>query len=225
MATDQYSPRLSACFRGWAGLGLLGWALASLAAGISPTDRYAWSENTGWFNFNSANNSASVQVYADHLEGYVWAENIGWIRLGTHTGGGAHTYANNFSTNYGVNHNGAGALSGYAWSENAGWINFQGVTLNSINSTTSQFDGYAWGENIGYIHFRNASPAYQVVVLGTFGGPGGPGGVPALGPWGLSLLIGLLVGLGGFHMGRRRRVYQKLCGGGQWKILRAISPE
>ena len=33
-------------------------------------------------------------VYDDHLEGYAWGENVGWIRLGTHAGGGAHTYGN-----------------------------------------------------------------------------------------------------------------------------------
>ncbi len=130
------------------------------AAGISTTNKYAWAENAGWLNFNSTNNSASVQVYADHLEGYVWAENIGWISLK----GTAQD-----STPYGVNHDGNGHLSGYAWSENAGWINFgataqgPGVTINLV---TGQFDGYAWGENIGYLHFfRNASPAYHVAVL------------------------------------------------------------
>ena len=140
-----------------------------LAAGISTTNKYAWSENAGWLNFNSANNSASVQVYADHLEGFVWAENIGWIRLGSYTGGGAHTYTNNSNTTYGVNHNGNGGLSGYAWSENAGWLNFSATANNptgvTINLTTGQFDGYAWGENIGYLHFRNANPAYRVAVL------------------------------------------------------------
>lgn len=158
MATDNSSPRLSARFRGWVGLCLLGWTLASLAAGISPTDKYAWSENTGWLNFNATN--GNVQIYADHLEGFVWAENIGWISLkGT---------AQN-STPYGVNHNGAGVLSGYAWSENAGWINFGASQYNptgvTINLTTSQFDGYAWGENIGYLHVRNTSPAYRVAVF------------------------------------------------------------
>lgn len=135
---------------------------ALLAAGISTTNQYAWSENAGWLNFNATN--GNVQVYADHLEGFVWAENLGWIRLGSHTGGGAHTYTNNSNTTYGVNHNGAGTLSGYAWSENAGWINFQTSQSQVTIDATGVFDGYAWSENIGYIHFRNASPAYQVAV-------------------------------------------------------------
>lgn len=131
---------------------------AAFAAGISASGQYAWSENAGWLNFNATN--GNVQVYPDHLEGFVWAENLGWIRLGSHSGGGAYTYANTSNTTYGVNHDGHGQLSGYAWSENAGWIHFQGVTIDA----NGLFDGHAWGENVGYIHFRNASPAYQVAV-------------------------------------------------------------
>ena len=108
------------CLAGLAGI-LVSPAL--LAAGISTTNKYAWSENAGWFNFNAIN--GNVQVYSDHLEGYVWAENIGWVRLGSYSGGGTHPYGNTSNIDYGVNHNGAGGLSGYAWSENAGWINFQ----------------------------------------------------------------------------------------------------
>ena len=78
-----------------------------------------------------------MTVYNDHLEGYAWAENAGWIRLGTHTGGGTHTYTNTSTTNYGVNRDtGTGALSGYAWSTNVGWINFApangGVTISAV---------------------------------------------------------------------------------------------
>jgi len=140
---------------------LLGPPISALASNIDATNKYAWSENGGWSNFNDTN--GGVTVYNDHLEGYAWAENIGWIRLGTHTSGGTHTYAKDSQTNYGVN-NSAGTLSGYAWSENAGWIKFDpahggGV---SINATTGDFDGYAWGENVGWIHFQSASPAYKV---------------------------------------------------------------
>ncbi|MDM8562973.1 hypothetical protein QUF54_06435, partial [Candidatus Marithioploca araucensis] len=141
---------------------LLGPPISALASNIDATNKYAWSENGGWSNFNDTN--GGVTVYNDHLEGYAWAENIGWIRLGTHTSGGTHTYAKDSQTNYGVN-NSAGTLSGYAWSENAGWIKFDpahggGV---SINATTGDFDGYAWGENVGWIHFqKTGTPAYKV---------------------------------------------------------------
>ncbi len=128
------------------------------ATGIGPANKYAWAENAGWLNFNSIHNSASVQVYADHLEGYLWAENIGWIRLGSYSGGGTHSYGNTTSpADYGVNRNGS-TLGGYAWSETAGWINFApnngGV---SLDGTTGQFSGYAWSENVGWIHLRGAA--------------------------------------------------------------------
>lgn len=35
---------------------------------ISQTDKYAWSENTGWVNFHST--FGSVTVYSTHLDGY-----------------------------------------------------------------------------------------------------------------------------------------------------------
>jgi len=130
---------------------------------------YAWSENTGWMNFNPAD--GGVTVYADHLEGYAWNENIGWIRLGTFTAGTAHTYANApgaaGAADFGVNNNGSGVLSGYGWSENAGWINFRppggGVSIDG----SGHFSGYAWAENIGWIDFANTTPAYKVAITGT----------------------------------------------------------
>ncbi|MBV5322839.1 MAG: hypothetical protein JZU60_03280 [Ilumatobacteraceae bacterium] len=114
---------------------------AALAANIDSTNKWAWSTNAGWNNFEPTN--GGVSVYPDHLEGYAWAENIGWIRLGAYTSGGSYTYLNTLSTNYGVNR-ADGALSGFAWSSNAGWIKFDpthgGVT---INTETGKFDGYA----------------------------------------------------------------------------------
>ena len=142
-------------------LSLLAVGVALAAGNIDATNKWAWSTNTGWVNFNPDN--GGVTVFSDHLEGYAWGENIGWIRLGTYTGGGSHTYANDAAGTYGVNNDGAGKLSGYAWGTNVGWINFApangGVT---INPATGDFDGYAWGENVGWIHVQNGSPAYKV---------------------------------------------------------------
>jgi hypothetical protein len=95
----------------------------------APPSKWAWSTNAGWINFApTVPNGAfmdGVAVYPDHLEGFAWAENAGWIRLGTHTTGGAWTYANTSATDYGVNRNPTtGALSGYAWSSTVGWIKF-----------------------------------------------------------------------------------------------------
>jgi hypothetical protein len=139
---------------------------AFAASNIDTTDKYAWSENSGWVNFNDANNG--VRFYNDHLEGYAWAENIGWVRLGTHSTGGIHTYANASQTDYGVNHDGSGNLSGYAWSETAGWINFDSSDSQvTIDAQTGDFDGYAWAENVGWIHFQNDNPAYKVKLRHT----------------------------------------------------------
>lgn len=139
--------------------------LTEAAGNIDSVNKWAWSTNAGWINFNPTN--GGVSVCADHLEGYAWAENIGWIRLGTFSGCGVHTYSNNSTSDYGVNRNLSGTLTGYAWSTNAGWIKFNpssgGVT---INPTTGSFDGYTWAENVGWIHFMGTgSIPYNVVAL------------------------------------------------------------
>lgn len=133
---------------------------------IDPGNKHAWSSSAGWINHRMANEY--IMVYDSHLEGYAWAENIGWIRLGTHTGGGYHYYANTDNTNYGINNDG-GVLSGYAWSTSAGWINFNpsygGVMIDPI---TGDFSGYAWSENLGWISFSGIAEdltPYKVKAL------------------------------------------------------------
>lgn len=134
---------------------------SSLAAAIDPADKYAWSESSGWVNHRA--NHGETLVFDDHLEGHAWAENIGWVKLGSYSGGGAHSYANGSASDWGVNHDGAGNLSGYGWSETAGWINFNPSHGQvTIDPATGDFDGYAWAENLGWVHFQNASPAYKV---------------------------------------------------------------
>jgi len=152
---------------------LLALAGVAYAAGnIDAANKWAWTGNAGWLNFNPTH--GGVTVYSDHLEGYAWAENIGWVRLGTHEVGGAHTYANDGPTTYGVNNDSSGNLSGYAWSANAGWVNFNPTHGQvTIAPATGEFDGYAWGENVGWIHFQNASPAYGVVTAWRGGSSGG----------------------------------------------------
>ena len=136
------------------------------AARMDPADKWAWSENAGWINFNPTV-VGSVAVYGDHLEGYIWAENVGWIRLGTHTGGSPYTYANTDANTYGVNRDQSGRLSGYGWGENVGWINFGPTTGGvTIDPRTGAFAGYAWGENLGWISLKGGSgpTAYGVVT-------------------------------------------------------------
>ncbi len=137
-----------------------------ISSNIDPTDKFAWNANAGWINFNpQCDGCQGVTIYRDHLEGYAWGQNMGWIRMGTHTGGGAHTYANTTQDNYGINVDGAGNLSGYAWGGDVGWINFAPVEGGvTVDLTTGAFDGYAWGENVGWIHFKGTVPAYNVVA-------------------------------------------------------------
>ena len=42
--------------------------------------QYAWSENTGWLNFEPDVGSG-MQVQNDKVTGFIWAENIGWINF------------------------------------------------------------------------------------------------------------------------------------------------
>jgi len=112
--------------------------------------KYAFGENTGWWNFRPSE-GPGVMVRDGRLEGYAWAENIGWIKFDPANGG--------------VVHDGAGNLSGYAWGQNVGWINFSChtnatcTTVNygvSIDLATGVMSGYAWGENTGWIKFNYA---------------------------------------------------------------------
>jgi hypothetical protein len=138
---------------------------AALATGsIGDTDKYAWSETSGWLNF--APSTGGVTVNLTYLSGYLWQQNIGWIKLGVDAVG---PYANTTSANWGVNRDSTGNLTGFAWSEAMGWINFAptngGVAINPISGA---FTGYAWGANVGWISFRNqtgASVAYGVGLL------------------------------------------------------------
>ncbi len=142
---------------------LFGLAYAVTGSNIDPVNKWAWSTNAGWINFApTCTGCEGVTVHADHLEGYAWGENTGWIRLGTHTGGGAHTYGNTSATDYGVNRDSDGNLSGYAWGTNVGWIHFNPTDGGvSVDPATGSFDGYAWAENVGWIHFKG--PGYNVV--------------------------------------------------------------
>jgi hypothetical protein len=143
---------------------------------IDPTDKWTWGTNVGWINFSPTH--GGVTVYADHLEGYAWGENIGWIRMGTHTSGGTHTYANTTKDNYGVNRDASGNLSGYAWGTNVGWISFNpSHSQVTVDPDTGSFDGYAWSESVGWIHFKSTGSVEYGVVTSFRGGGGGGGDI------------------------------------------------
>jgi len=137
-------------------------ALTALGSGnIDANNRFAWSEDAGWFDFNPTNGGVTVVVTANQkwLSGYAWAENIGWVELGNASGG---PYSNSGTNTWGVNI-AASKLTGYAWSETCGWVRFDPPNAQvTIDWSNGKFDGYAWAENVGWVHFRNGSPAYNV---------------------------------------------------------------
>jgi PKD repeat protein len=140
---------------------LAGWGQIEMAnaGNIHPSEKYAWSETTGWLNFNAMDN-ISVQFTNAYMTGYIWAENIGWILLSANENG---PFENSAADNWGVNVSSSNELSGFAWSDTVGWISFASddhqVTFDPITGT---FHGYAWGENMGYIHLSNAGSGYAV---------------------------------------------------------------
>ncbi len=133
------------------------WATSNL----DDTDKYAWSENSGWVNLKAT--GGGVTVHRTFLSGFAWAENIGWIKFGVDAGG---PYTNISASDWGVNRSVTNQLSGYAWSETAGWINFAptngGVMLSP---STGEFSGFAWSENLGWIHLRFDTPSYGVLLV------------------------------------------------------------
>lgn len=134
--------------------------------GVDPAEKHAWGENVGWVNAGPTNQGVTVHYYegtGGWLSGHAWGENIGWISMGSAGGG---PFANNSSSNWGVNVAADGDLSGHAWGENVGWINFGAVQCDAaINPLNGEFSGHAWGENIGWLKFRGASPDYGVRTL------------------------------------------------------------
>lgn len=150
-------------------------ARPAAAENIDPANKYAWSENMGWFNAQpSGPGGSGVQVSDAGLTGYMWSENAGWISLA--------------GSGYGVANDGCGVLTGYAWSENTGWINFAPTTCGGdptcgvkISPATGGFSGRAWSENAGWITFSSAGPnPYHVATSWRRVTPVGATGVLAI---------------------------------------------
>ncbi|MEJ2745614.1 MAG: hypothetical protein P8123_08040, partial [bacterium] len=141
-----------------------GMSLAS-EGNIDSTDKYAWGENNGWYNYRPTHGGATV---ADGgVSGYIWQENVGWIKLAY---GGIPPYGNTSSTDWGVNNDGNGNLSGFGWSEKTGWVNFNPTHSQVVIDAYGNFSGYAWAEGVGWIHFASMSPvAYKVKTDWTSG--------------------------------------------------------
>lgn len=100
------------------------------AGTILSSHKYAWSNNSGYINFEN------VTVDDRKLSGYAWSTNHGWIKFSPTQGG--------------VLNDETGNLSGSAWGEQLGWIDFDNV---SINPTSGKFSGTATGTLAGTITF------------------------------------------------------------------------
>lgn len=143
-------------------------AVLAVSLGVSnidPAQRWAWTENAGWWNWrhDRPDPGDGVEVNATFLSGMIWAENVGWINLGDGSPFNGLYYANVDGSDFGVNRDPiTGQLSGMAWGENIGWVNFNGGALASppqparIDLPACRLRGYAWGENIGWVNLDDA---------------------------------------------------------------------
>ena len=103
------------------------------AAPISPTDKYAWSDQVGWINFNPTN--GGVDISDTTLTGSAWSDNHGWINLQPTTSGVDNTVVDDISLGC------IGDLSGQAWNTHLGWLDFEDVYIDS----NGDFQGTASG--------------------------------------------------------------------------------
>lgn len=96
---------------------------ASATSGtISHSQHFAWSNNSGWVNWDAIGSNVTVTDTA--VGGYVWSANHGWINLSP--------------AQSGVINDGEGNLSGFAWDSKAGWIGFTGVHIGTNGVFTGQ---------------------------------------------------------------------------------------
>jgi uncharacterized repeat protein (TIGR02543 family) len=135
-------------------------SFSAINADVNANNKFAFSENAGWINFSTDHGKATAKLGENgYLSGFAWGENIGWIKLSASSA--TAPFANNSSSNWGINIASNGSLSGFAWSENSGWINFGVNNGNaSIDQQTGELSGFVWGENIGWIKLSGS--AYKV---------------------------------------------------------------
>jgi len=154
-------------FKCWFSLAVTMWAVPIFAGtSINAANRHAYGANIGWLNFRGdVANGAEIGLYFS--TGYVWSANCGWISLGSGAPANGHSYANNSSTDWGVNLVlPGGHLRGMAYGANIGWINFETNGNARVDLTTGNLSGYAYGANVGWISLSNAQAFVQTDYLG-----------------------------------------------------------
>lgn len=152
------------------GMAVLIVEITKSATNISASNRYAWSDVSGWWDFYYYNN---VTVGTSTLIGYA-SSSIGEISLDCATSPGGDICG---TSNYKVtNPSGSGQLSGCAWNDAISWISFwcgdgdcDGGNTEDASSTCASsnyritvdangiFHGYAWNDIEGWISFNCAN--------------------------------------------------------------------
>lgn len=144
--------------------------LTTADTNIDSTNKWAWSDTAGWWNFYSTD---TVEVDGQELRGYA-TSSIGAMALNCNsTPNGDICSDSNFKV---TNPDANGNLSGCAWNDNVGWISFwcgdgdcDGSSVEDASSTCSasnyrvtidangDFNGYAWNDIEGWISFNCAN--------------------------------------------------------------------
>jgi len=118
---------------------------------IDPANKNAYGTNIGWVDARADGTNGMV-VGEFYCSGYLYSANVGWIHVGDGSPRNGQAYAQNYSTDYGVNHDGLGNLTGFAYGANIGWINFeQEYGKPKVDLKTGDLSGYVWSANVGWI--------------------------------------------------------------------------
>lgn len=134
------------------------------ATTIDPANPYGYGANVGWIKFSGdvANGAVIGEAFCS---GYIYSANCGWISLGDGSPDDGMAYANDSSTDFGVNHDGLGNLSGYAYGANIGWINFeQAHGQPQVDLMTGDLSGYVWSANVGWLDLSGVQTLSLAVV-------------------------------------------------------------
>lgn len=144
---------------------------ASAASTISDANRFAYGANFGWIDFRPDDAPGAV-VGAFTCSGFLYSANVGWIQIGSGAPANGVRYQNNSSTDYGVNHDGAGHLHGYAFSANIGWLTFTNRDATGtayagpqVDLLTGRLDGFVWSANAGWISLSNQFALVQTTSI------------------------------------------------------------
>ncbi len=136
----------------------VGFYIVFAVSNIDPTDKYAWSDITGWLDFYSANN---VLVSTSSVAG--WANSsVGEVALDcSDTPAGDICAQSDFHV---LNSTSTNELSGWGWNDNVGWISFNCLTFPGsctdsdykviVDPASGDFSGWAWSDIAGWISFN-----------------------------------------------------------------------